>query len=174
MSISGSSSHNTEQFDYVIVGGGIAGTVLASRLHEGDTSLSILVIEAGHDQSQHPLVRSPLSAPLLKGSDIDWNYTTVPQQHLDDRIFYASGGKALGGGSVTNYGNWSFIFYFGIERQFHIYRTLVPGIRPFMHATFSYLSLFVPPGEDCQAQLDIHIWTSALYALSYQLLTICS
>jgi choline dehydrogenase-like flavoprotein len=88
--------------DYVIVGGGIAGCVVASRLHEKDPSLSITLIEAGPDASKHPNVPSPMTAQLLLHSELDWDYKTVPQRHLNNRECYAAGGKALGGGSVIN------------------------------------------------------------------------
>ena len=93
-----------KKFDYIIVGAGIAGVVLASRLHENDTSLSILLIEAGTNPSRHPFVPSPLTAALLLGSELDWNYETLPQQHLQNRRYFAAAGRALGGGSVTNFG----------------------------------------------------------------------
>ena len=96
------SSHN--RFEYIIVGGGIAGSVLASRLRERHPQRSILLIEAGKDASKHPLVSSPLNAPLLRGSELDWNYTTVTQEHVGHRPIYEGAGKALGGGSVINYG----------------------------------------------------------------------
>ena len=96
-----------ETIDYIIVGAGIAGTVLASRLHEKNPSLSILLLEAGEDQSRHPNVPSPLTVALLRASEADWNYESVPQINLDHRKFYAGAGKALGGGSVINYGMFS-------------------------------------------------------------------
>ena len=74
------SSH--DEFDYVLVGGGIASSVLASRLRERHPRCSILVIEAGKYASKHPLVSSPLCALLLQGSELYWSYSTVPQEHL--------------------------------------------------------------------------------------------
>ena len=93
-------------FDYIIIGAGIAGTVLASRLHQKNPTLSVLLIEAGHDQSQHPHVPGPLTVALLKGSKADWNYATTPQKHLNGRQCYAAAGKGLGGGSIINYGKY--------------------------------------------------------------------
>ena len=93
--------------DYIIVGGGIAGCTLASRLHESNPSLKILIIEAGADPKDHPLASSPLACFAAHHSDLDWAYFTVPQKHLDDRSCYASAGKALSGGSTTNYGTWT-------------------------------------------------------------------
>lgn len=88
--------------DYIIVGGGIAGCVTASRLHEKNTSLDILLIEAGADASEHPLVPGVMTTQQLLHSELDWDYKTVPQCHLNNRECYAAAGKALGGGSVIN------------------------------------------------------------------------
>lgn len=93
--------------DYIIIGGGLAGCTLASRLHQYSPNLSILLIEAGPDPTGNPLVTNPLACFAAHGSDIDWNYTTVPQKHLDNRSTYASAGKILSGGTATNYGTWT-------------------------------------------------------------------
>ncbi len=93
--------------DYIIVGGGLAGCTLASRLKEHNLSLSVLIIEAGSDPKDHPLTSEPLVCFGAHHSDLDWDYTTVPQKHLDGRSAYASAGKALSGGSAVNYGAWT-------------------------------------------------------------------
>lgn len=67
-------------YDYIIIGGGTAGCVLASRLSERQSSLSILVIEAGADITNHPHIYNPLEAAHLHFSDIDFRYFTVPQK----------------------------------------------------------------------------------------------
>ena len=90
--------------DFIIVGGGIAGSVLASRLHNRFPLLSILLIEAGLDVTKHPLITDERNAPLLLGSELDWNYSTVPQHHLNSRVCSNHAGKALGGGSAINQG----------------------------------------------------------------------
>ena len=91
-------------FDYIIVGGGTAGCVLASRLIEHQSSLSILVIEAGGDVSNNPHVWNPLDAAHLHFSDIDFKYFTIPQQHLDNKPRYVCGVKALSGAIAINSG----------------------------------------------------------------------
>ncbi|KAI9760263.1 MAG: hypothetical protein M4579_001777 [Chaenotheca gracillima] len=96
----------SESSDYIIVGGGLAGCALAARLHESNPSVSILIIEAGPDVSEHPLVPHPLSAGQLYHTDIDWDYTTVPQKNLNDRGCYNCAAKALSGGSAINSGGW--------------------------------------------------------------------
>ena len=62
------------------VGGGTSGAVIASRLAE-DKDKSILVIEAGGEPSDEPIIDVPLLADSARGSDYDWQYHTVPQKH---------------------------------------------------------------------------------------------
>ncbi len=91
-------------YDYIIIGGGIAGSTLASRLHDRLPRVSILLIEAGPDVTEHPLVTDGRNTARLVGSELDWNYSTVPQQHLNGRVCVNNAGKALGGGSAINAG----------------------------------------------------------------------
>ncbi|KAI9172816.1 4-pyridoxate dehydrogenase [Paramyrothecium foliicola] len=93
--------------DYIIIGGGLAGCVLASRLKEGNPSKSIVLIEAGPDPVGHPLTAAPLACFAAHYSDLDYAYTTVPQANLGGRRCYAAAAKALSGGSAINYGTWT-------------------------------------------------------------------
>ncbi|KAH8885296.1 alcohol oxidase [Thozetella sp. PMI_491] len=93
--------------DYIIVGGGLAGCVLASRLKQGNSSLSVVLIEAGQDPAGHPLTTAPLACFAAHHSDLDYAYTSVPQTHLDGRSCYAAAAKVLSGGSAINYGTWT-------------------------------------------------------------------
>ncbi|KAI9699561.1 MAG: hypothetical protein M1812_008422 [Candelaria pacifica] len=93
-------------YDYIIVGGGTAGCVLASRLLEGEPSVSVLIIEAGSDVINHPHVYKPLESAKLHFSDIDFKYFTTPQVHLDGKPRYACGVKALSGAVTINSGGW--------------------------------------------------------------------
>ncbi|KAK4694499.1 hypothetical protein P7C71_g3105, partial [Lecanoromycetidae sp. Uapishka_2] len=97
----------TNSFDYIVVGAGIAGSALASRLHQRHPHRSVLLIEAGKTPNDNPLVPQPLVAPMLRGGELDWKYESTPQEHLDGRRIYEAAGKALGGGSVINYGLWT-------------------------------------------------------------------
>ena len=108
MSPDGTSSNS---YDYIIIGAGIAGSALASRLSQRHPQRSVLLIEAGKDSKDNPLVPQPLVAPMLRGSELDWKYESTPQKHLGGRRVYEAAGKALGGGSVINYGIPCFRYY---------------------------------------------------------------
>ena len=87
-------------FDFVVVGSGAAGSVLAARLSE-DLTLRIALIEAG-GPATNPLIADPRSWPLLQGSDIDWNYHTVPQAHTAGRVHHWPRGRVIGGSTTMN------------------------------------------------------------------------
>jgi choline dehydrogenase-like flavoprotein len=93
--------------DYIIVGGGTAGCVLASRLHEQHPNASIVMIEAGPNNHDHDSIKNPSAAFFLHGSDYHYNYKTVPQKHADGRQIQTAGGKGLSGSSAVNYGAWT-------------------------------------------------------------------
>src|ERR1700760_3174538 len=97
----------TQSIDYIVVGGGLGGSVVASRLAEQDSNLTVMVVESGSDVSNHPLTAEPLACFGAHHSPLDWDYTTIPQTHLDNRPCYNSAGKALGGGTAINYGTWT-------------------------------------------------------------------
>ncbi|KAK5999053.1 Dehydrogenase pkfF [Cladobotryum mycophilum] len=98
-----SSSDITDTFDYIVVGGGTAGLVVASRLTE-DPAVRLLVIEAGADHQNDPLVSTPgFLIGLLGNERYDWNYTSVPQAALDGRRASVARGKGLGGSSAINF-----------------------------------------------------------------------
>jgi choline dehydrogenase-like flavoprotein len=92
--------------DIIIIGGGTAGVVLASRLHQRKPELSILLLEAGSDVTGHPHIAIPAEAAFLHFSDLDWKYMTTPQKHLNGSPRYNCAIKGLSGGSVINTGGW--------------------------------------------------------------------
>ena len=90
-----------ETFDYVIVGAGSAGCVLAARLSE-DPNVTVCLLEAGRRDSS-PLIRIPLGiAALVPRRLHNWAFKTVPQPGLDGRRGYQPRGKTLGGSSAIN------------------------------------------------------------------------
>jgi choline dehydrogenase len=87
-------------YDYIIVGAGSAGCVLAARL-SADPSVSVLLLEAGlADDAEE--IRAPAAVSRLFQSAYDWNYTTVPQHRAGGRSIYWPRGKVLGGSSSMN------------------------------------------------------------------------
>lgn len=69
----------TDRFDYIIIGGGTSGLVIASRLTE-DHSIRVLVIEAGADRRNDPRSFIPgLAAQAYDDPDFDWSFQTTPQ-----------------------------------------------------------------------------------------------
>ncbi len=91
-----------DRFDYIIIGAGSAGCVLANRLSE-DPSVRVLVLEAG-GRDNSLLVRMPAGVgTLIKGKNAyNWAFTTEPQTHLNGRPLYWPRGKGWGGSSSIN------------------------------------------------------------------------
>ncbi|KAF7717097.1 Glucose-methanol-choline oxidoreductase [Penicillium ucsense] len=90
-----------KSYDYVIVGAGAAGCVLASKLSE-DKNVSVLVLEAGGDNRKVFESKVPLMFSKLFHSPHDWDYYTVEQSQLANRSLYWPRGKILGGSSSMN------------------------------------------------------------------------
>ncbi len=89
-----------KNYDYIIVGAGSAGCVLANRL-SATGEHQVLLIEAG-GKDNHPYIHIPGAYPKLHRSKHDWQLWTEPQQYVNDRRLYLPRGKALGGCSSTN------------------------------------------------------------------------
>jgi choline dehydrogenase len=88
------------EHDYVIVGAGSAGCVLANRLSE-DASVRVLLLEAG-GADRHPNIKIPAAFANQFHTKLDWDYATDPEPHVDGRELYVPRGKALGGSSSMN------------------------------------------------------------------------
>ena len=88
-------------YDYIIVGAGSAGCVLAHRLSE-DPACRVLLLEAG-PRDWHPFIHMPAGLAKLVGQKgVNWNYDTAPEPHLDNRRLWWPRGKVLGGSSSIN------------------------------------------------------------------------
>jgi 4-pyridoxate dehydrogenase len=91
----------TKTYDYIIVGAGSAGCVLANRLTE-DEGARVLVVEAG-GRDWHPYIHVPLGmGKLHERRMFDWGFVTEPEPNLNGRSIEASRGKVLGGSSSVN------------------------------------------------------------------------
>ncbi len=91
------------EYDYIIIGAGSAGNVLAARLTE-DADVSVLLLEAGGPDYRIDF-RSQLPATLafpLQGTRYNWAYKTDPEPHMNNRRMDCGRGKGLGGSSLIN------------------------------------------------------------------------
>lgn len=88
-------------YDFIIIGGGSAGCVLANRL-SADPTVRVLLLEAG-PVDRHPFIHMPAGlAKLVHRREINWDYTTEPEPHLQGRRLWWPRGRVLGGSSSIN------------------------------------------------------------------------
>ena len=93
--------HKSSPADYVVVGGGSAGCVLANRL-SADPDVRVTLIEAG-GWDRNILIRMPAGfLGLMRTGIVNWRYSSEPQPSLGGRVLYAPRGKVLGGSSSIN------------------------------------------------------------------------
>lgn len=88
------------RYDFIIIGAGSAGCVLANRLSENPAN-KILLLEAGGPDKKME-IHIPAGYAKLFKTNVDWGFSTEPQKHVLDRRIYLPRGKTLGGSSSTN------------------------------------------------------------------------
>ncbi|KAK0119720.1 hypothetical protein ONS95_011156 [Cadophora gregata] len=93
-------------YDYIIVGGGVSGLVVANRLTE-DPNVTVLVLEAGDLDDYEDLILFPIEDGYGLGTKYDWNLWTVPQTYLDGASRPYDMGRGVGGGSLINGMCWT-------------------------------------------------------------------
>ena len=100
-------------FDYIIIGAGSAGCVLANRLSE-DPTVKVLLLEAG-PRDWHPYIHMPAGlAKLVNRKGVNWDYDTAAEPHLNGRRLWWPRGKVLGGSSSIN----AMCYIRGVEKDY--------------------------------------------------------
>ena len=92
---------NNTHYDYIILGGGTAGLVVASRLSE-DPRVTVAVIEAGNFERHNPNVTNSTIIGIAKNTVLDWQYESAPQIYAGNQSLIWSAGKGLGGSTLIN------------------------------------------------------------------------
>ena len=89
-----------KSYDYIIIGAGSTGCVIANRLSE-DPSNTVLLLEAG-GKDFHPYIKIPGAYSNNHKTKHDWGFETEVQAHVNNRKIYIPRGKVMGGCSSTN------------------------------------------------------------------------
>lgn len=92
--------------DYIVVGGGLTGCVVASRLSRAANKPKVMLLEAGPDASSNPAAAGFLSGLSLIGGEYDSTYPSEPVPGTASRVHCLNSAKVLGGGSILNMGGW--------------------------------------------------------------------
>ena len=109
-------------YDYIIIGAGSAGCVLANRLSENPDT-KVLLLEAG-PRDWHPFIHMPAGlAKLVNRKGVNWDYDTAPEPHLDNRTLWWPRGKVLGGSSSIN----AMCYIRGVARDYDEWGQMATG-----------------------------------------------
>lgn len=109
-----------QQYDYIVIGAGIGGLVVTSRLSE-DPNTTVLLIEAGPDRSGDPRIETPgLLTTLFGDKEVDWDFMSEPQAHVNGRQIPQPRGRVVGGSSALNF---SMVLY-PSQRDFNSWKAL--------------------------------------------------
>ena len=111
-----------DEFDYIIVGAGSAGAVLAARL-SADKTTRVLLLEAGR-KGWHPYLHIPIGyGRVFHDARYNWKYSTAPEPHLNQRRIYCPRGKVLGGSSAIN----AMVYVRGCPQDYDEWEAVAPG-----------------------------------------------
>ena len=147
-----------DQYDYIVVGAGSAGCVVANRL-SADGRFRVLLLEAGPSDRWNPFIHMPMGPiALMHSRRFNWRFWTTPQQHLGNRVMFQPRGKALGGSSSINgcvyiRGHaWDYDHWAELGCEGWSYREVLPYFRQSEH----YEPLAAAGGEKAQALAEYH------------------
>ncbi|KAL7942813.1 GMC oxidoreductase [Trichoderma barbatum] len=110
---------SVDSYDYIIVGAGTSGLLLANRLTE-DVNINVAVIDPGADERNNENVVNPLTWLGLSGTSVDWKYSSVPQENIGGRVLAYTAGRGIGGTSLIN----GMTYIRGDRAQFDVWKKL--------------------------------------------------